>query len=50
MSALMAFLLGNPAMRVDMKKAALARVDCERLDPEPEAVLKWLLTPATAGV
>ena len=50
MSALMAFLLGNPAMQVDMKKAALARVDCERLDPEPEAVLKWLLTPATAGV
>ncbi len=49
MSALMAFLLGNPAMQVDMKKAALARLDCERLGPEPQAILKWLLTPATAG-
>lgn len=49
MSSLMAFLLGNPAMLVDMKKAALARLDCERLGPEPQAILKWLLTPATAG-
>lgn len=49
MSALIAFLLGNPAMQVDMKKAALARVDCERLGAEPQAILKWLLTPATAG-
>jgi len=49
MSSLMAFLLGNPAMQVDMKKAALARLDCERLGAEPQAMLKWLLTPATAG-
>jgi phosphohistidine phosphatase len=49
LSSLLAFLLGNPAMLVDMKKAALARVDCDRLGPEPQATLKWLLTPATAG-
>lgn len=49
MSALVAFLLGSPALLVDMKKAALARLDCERLGAEPQATLKWLLTPATAG-
>jgi phosphohistidine phosphatase len=49
MSSLIAFLLGNPAMLVDIKKAALARVDCDRLGSEPQATLKWLITPATAG-
>ena len=49
MSALVAFLLGSPALLVDMKKAALARLDCDRLGAEPQATLKWLLTPATAG-
>jgi len=49
MSSLLAFLLGNPAMLVDMKKAGLARVDCDSLGPEPQATLKWLITPATAG-
>ena len=48
MSALAAFLLGSPALVVDMKKAALLRVDCERIGPEPKGVLKWMLTPATA--
>lgn len=49
MSALVAFLLGSPALLIDMKKAALARLDCDRLGAEPQATLKWLLTPATAG-
>ena len=49
MSSLAAFLLGVPALQVDMKKAALLRVDCDRFGPQPKAVLKWLLTPATAG-
>ena len=48
MSSLAAFLLGSPALVVDMKKAALVRVDCERIGPEPKGVLKWMLTPATA--
>jgi phosphohistidine phosphatase len=48
MSSLTAFLLSSPALVVDMKKAALVRVDCERLGPEPKGVLKWMLTPATA--
>lgn len=48
MSSLVAFLLASPALLVDMKKAALVRVDCERIGPEPKGVLKWMLTPATA--
>ncbi len=48
MSSLAAFLLSSPALVVDMKKAALLRVDCERLGPEPKGVLKWMLTPGTA--
>jgi phosphohistidine phosphatase len=48
MSALAAFLLASPALVVDMKKAALLRVDCDRIGPEPRGVLKWMLTPATA--
>jgi phosphohistidine phosphatase len=48
MSSLVAFLLDSPALSVDMKKAALVRVDCDRFGPEPRGVLKWMLTPATA--
>ena len=49
MSSMVAFLLDSPAMQVDMKKAALVRVDCDRFGPEPCGVLKWMMTPAVAG-
>ena len=49
MSSLAAFLLGSPALQVDMKKAALVRVDCDRLGPQPKGVLKWMITPATSA-
>jgi phosphohistidine phosphatase len=45
MSTMVAFLLDSPALLVDMKKAALVRIDCERLGPRPKGVLKWMLTP-----
>ena len=48
MSSLVAFLLRSPALQVDMKKAALVRMDCERFGAEPSAVLKWMLTPGIA--
>jgi phosphohistidine phosphatase len=48
MSSLAALLLASPALVVDFKKAALMRVDCERIGPEPKGVLKWMLTPATS--
>ena len=49
MSSLLAFLLNCPTLQADFKKAGLARVDCDRFGPEPYGVLKWILTPATAG-
>ena len=49
MSSMAAFLLRSPALAVDMKKAALVRIDCQNLSPEPNGVLKWMLTPAVSG-
>jgi phosphohistidine phosphatase len=48
MSSIAAFLLDSPALQVDMKKAALLRIDCEKLGPKPGGVLKWMLTPAVS--
>ena len=45
MSSSAAFLLGCPALQVDMKKAALLRIDCDRFGGDPRGVLKWMLTP-----
>jgi phosphohistidine phosphatase len=39
------FLLGAPALQVDLKKAALVRIDQETFGPSPRGVLKWMLTP-----
>jgi phosphohistidine phosphatase len=49
MSSLAAFLLDSPTLVVDMKKAALVRIDCDRTGASPSGVLKWMLTPAVAG-
>jgi phosphohistidine phosphatase len=46
MSATVAYLLGSRSLLVDMKKAALVRIDVERPAAEPRGVLKWMLTPA----
>jgi phosphohistidine phosphatase len=48
MSSLAAFLLDSPSLQVDMKKAALVRIDCEKLSAKPGGVLKWMLTPAVS--
>jgi len=48
MSSMAAFLLGAPSLKVDMKKAALIRIDCDSLGPQPKGVLKWMVTPATS--
>jgi phosphohistidine phosphatase len=49
MSSTAAFLLGCPGLAIDMKKAALIRVDCDSFGTEPRCMLKWMLTPALAG-
>ena len=45
MSSLVAFLLDSPSLMVDMKKAALVRIDSDRIGPKPRGTLKWMLTP-----
>jgi phosphohistidine phosphatase len=47
--SLVGFLLNCPALEVEMKKAALVRVDCDHFGPEPRGVLKWMITPAVAA-
>jgi len=48
-SSLAAFLLDSPPLRIDMKKAALMRIDCERSGSVPSGTLKWMLTPGLVG-
>jgi len=46
--ALVAFLLGNARMWVDMKKGAMVRIDCDSFGREPSGILRWMLTPAVS--
>ena len=48
MSSAASLLLNSPALIVDMKKAALVRIDMERATAQPHGILKWMLTPALA--
>ena len=36
------------ALKIDLKKAALVRLDLEQLSGDPAGTLKWILTPKTA--
>ncbi len=45
----MAYLLAVPALRVEVKKAAMARIDIETFGPAPHGTLRWLITPKLAG-
>jgi len=40
-----AFLLGAPAIQVDLKKAGLVRIDEENFSGAPRGILKWMLAP-----
>lgn len=48
LSHLAAFLLEAP-LSLDLKKAALVRIDIEHKDGPPRGVLKWMMTPRLAG-
>jgi phosphohistidine phosphatase len=48
LSSLAAYLLNAPALRIDMKKAALLRIDFESLGAIPHGVLRWMLIPKLA--
>ena len=43
-SALTAFLLDSPSLRVDFKKGAMARVDLEPVGNLPRGLLRWMMT------
>lgn len=45
LSHLAAYLLASPALRVEMKKAALMRIDLGSMGPMPHGTLRWLITP-----
>jgi len=46
---LAAYLLNCTGLQVEMKKAALVRIDCDRMGAEPRGVLKWMITPGVTG-
>lgn len=45
LSELIAFLLGCPELRLDLKKSALVFVDMGKITSSPKGELKWMLTP-----
>jgi len=49
LSHFVAFLLNCPAFQVDLKKAALVRLDVSISETHPNGVFKWMLTPKVAG-
>jgi len=48
LSSTVAYLLNAPSLRVEMKKAALVRIDLESLRAAPHGVLRWMLVPRMA--
>ncbi len=49
LSSIMAFFLNSPAMRVEMKKSALVRMDVDSFGAQPHATLRWMITPKIAS-
>ena len=50
MGRLAAYLLNAPALRVEMKKSAMVRIDVEGFRAgQPHGVLRWMITPRLAG-
>ena len=47
-SSVTAYLLVSPRLRIDFKKGAIACVEVDRFGPEPQAALRWMMTPRLA--
>lgn len=45
LSHLAAYLLASPALRIEMKKAALLRIDIGNVGAMPHGTLRWMITP-----
>jgi phosphohistidine phosphatase len=48
-SAVYAYLLGEPALQIDVKKGSLGRIDVDRFTGQPHGILRWLIYPKLAG-
>jgi phosphohistidine phosphatase len=46
LSQVVAYLLACPSLRVEMKKAAMVRIDIDGFGVSPRGVLRWIVTPA----
>ncbi|HEX4137279.1 MAG TPA: histidine phosphatase family protein [Bryobacteraceae bacterium] len=44
LSRLVSFFLASPALRVEMKKAAMVRIDIETFGARPHGTLRWMIT------
>ncbi len=49
LGSLVAYLLAAPALRIEMKKSAMVRVDVDTVRPTPHGILRWMITPKLAG-
>ena len=45
MSRMVAFFLNAPSLRVEMKKAAMVRIDLESARANPHGILRWMIVP-----
>jgi len=45
MSHLIAYLLASPALRIDMKKACIVRIDIGSVGAAPHGTLRWMIYP-----
>ncbi|MDE3198230.1 MAG: phosphohistidine phosphatase SixA [Acidobacteriota bacterium] len=45
MSRLVAFFLNAPSLRIEMKKAAMVRIDIESARANPHGILRWMIIP-----
>lgn len=45
LSHTVAYLLNSPALRVEMKKSAMVRIDMESLRAAPHGILRWMIVP-----
>lgn len=48
LSHVVAYLLGSPALQVEMKKSALVRIDVDGFGAAPRGVLRWMIVPKLA--
>ena len=48
LSHMASYLLASPALRVEMKKSALVRIDIDSLRGAPYGILRWMLIPKLA--